>query len=1287
MRRASRSRRRVTAQRKFAQGAFVPPAANAGPSGGVSAARASRSTRRVTAQRKFAQGAFLPLSANAGTNGNGVAAARPQNGAAAPPAAAAAAAAPAAPAAAAVPERRELPVPGLNRECRTFMNNMSPASLLDIICFQGYVETYYQPVVLLERLREDRNAQNLLRERGNRANIAHHRAKPKKGSTQETQKKVNKAAHKMKLRYRRDKPKTSCCASSTGPSNKPKLVISKVVQKVVQKVVPTLNRIVKRKPPLRRRKRNETLEFSLDDNRPLKYFASSSTPKTSTGPPKTGAALSKPVTALKEPAPSTSKAAESSADPADPIFMEDEEVSEDEIVPGQEVLPDDEILPDDVDRYSDIIRLRPVPPNENNEDNQTGTNDNIQFQTLQIKMPMSVDEMETATTVKIEEVKDETESVIIIENEGVQLTPQTINTNNHRVAKEPETNGALQHISSINSQNDSYGNFYSRSRICSWISNTSKAKPNAMQKEPQPSTSPVDSQPSTQQCINVCPAANWTSLQEVTNVDDTIFDSRCKDCSHCKRLQKLLDLTSLLKKQKKIDCLTEESLASLPHASRDNVESGTSESHETLVIELLPPHPHLLIKIKIRQNSDGKEIVTSCLIPRLDSTERNEFKLNLEHEDLLDQVIVNLSVSMCENSSKSTKSMKSGKMAADNMTDDAEEDSDEDDGAILNAPSFWPTQDEFSNPIAYFEKIFQYASKFGICKIVPPTEFIPPCNGDDSITFEVFDQYISRMFNRWGLAARKMSAIKASAQAQGVEYNRNIMFDNVELNIPKLYQIVKKYGGFENVYNGNKFGKVAEALKLNKSPKTARRLERIYAKYILPFESLSPGERHEFLIRAESKWQKKNKRLLDHAINPLHHQKKLLGDSDSSDEEKEESHDAEDCIKPGSTMNLAQFKKIAGTVQSNLFRNKLTNERQIEEEYWQTVMAGTDHVCVHSASIDTGELGLGFPKGANKPYAKHPWNLKQFSENPSNMLRFLGPALGVTVPTLHLGMVWSTSCWHRDPHSIPWIEYVHQGPTKIWYGVPEHQEEEFRNVTNSLHPIACQNKSLWLPSDISMVPPASLRNHGVKVYRVEQNSGEFVVVMPRAYSCSVATGYTVSESTYFATQRWLDTIMPIFKEIRESCEPTMFTLEQLLKNIAEDVNTPLAIIKKIRTVIEQVFELEMNNQKELKMRGIKKVAAEHPECGPQSALNGEPRVWNVRDLDECEICRCTLYLSAVKDVPFPNSMFCSSHALELLRKPKYKDISVDNARLVCYYTNEQMSHTLNIVRNRIELNE
>lgn len=67
----------------------------------------------------------------------------------------------------------------------------------------------------------------------------------------------------------------------------------------------------------------------------------------------------------------------------------------------------------------------------------------------------------------------------------------------------------------------------------------------------------------------------------------------------------------------------------------------------------------------------------------------------------------------------------------------------------------------------------------------------------------------------------------------------------------------------------------------------------------------------------DRKWSKRNDKLILRAQNPLHRQKRLLGESDSSDDDDEDDqhmtaalNEAEECVVRGRVMNLANFKKV-----------------------------------------------------------------------------------------------------------------------------------------------------------------------------------------------------------------------------------------------------------------------------------------------------------------------------------------------------------------------------------------
>lgn len=67
---------------------------------------------------------------------------------------------------------------------------------------------------------------------------------------------------------------------------------------------------------------------------------------------------------------------------------------------------------------------------------------------------------------------------------------------------------------------------------------------------------------------------------------------------------------------------------------------------------------------------------------------------------------------------------------------------------------------------------------------------------------------------------------------------------------------------------------------------------------------------------------------------------------------------------------------------------------QVEERYWNYVMARQNHICVHSGSIDSGSWGYGFAVAKNSPFARHPWNLKVLTNNSGSFLKSLGPVMG-----------------------------------------------------------------------------------------------------------------------------------------------------------------------------------------------------------------------------------------------------------------------------------------------------
>lgn len=459
---------------------------------------------------------------------------------------------------------------------------------------------------------------------------------------------------------------------------------------------------------------------------------------------------------------------------------------------------------------------------------------------------------------------------------------------------------------------------------------------------------------------------------------------------------------------------------------------------------------------------------------------------------------------------------------------------------MVEAPIFRPTEKEFADPIDFIQRIMPLAARFGLCKIIPPNSFKPECKISDEMRFTAYNQYVHKMLHRWGPSVKELSAIKKYLATQSITLKQPPWIGGMEVDLPRLYHTVQELGGLKEVIEKKKWARVAEEMCIPKAAQDrVTKLDDIYCKYLLPYDTLSPAERQKLFDEVEADWAKAEAKARRNA------DRSGLSDSNTN-QESDEEHDSEDedddddadsgsmeCIVKGKSMALSAFFRIARNTMALWFKNTEPTTVEIENEFWRHVAVRDSHVCVHSGSIDSSGWGYGFPtpgpKTKGSPCAKHPWNLKVLTNNHGSILRSIGPVAGVTVPTLHVGMLFSACCWYRDPHGLPWIEYLHTGGNKIWYGVPDEQSSNFRSAFTSLVPTHCQNKTVWLPCDTAMVPPHMLTDRGVSLCRIEQEPGQFVVVFPRAYTSSLCTSYTISESVYFATVSWLDTAKDDFK--------------------------------------------------------------------------------------------------------------------------------------------------------------
>ena len=138
------------------------------------------------------------------------------------------------------------------------------------------------------------------------------------------------------------------------------------------------------------------------------------------------------------------------------------------------------------------------------------------------------------------------------------------------------------------------------------------------------------------------------------------------------------------------------------------------------------------------------------------------------------------------------------------------------DGAdcLVEAPTFYPTEKEFNDPMEYLVKILPDCERFGICRIVPPATFKPECQVSDAMRFTAYNQYIHRMFRRKGSNSRHLEAVQRHLNVLNIDCDSIPCIGGIEVDLPGLYEAVEALGGPKKVLENNLWPKVSDMLKV-----------------------------------------------------------------------------------------------------------------------------------------------------------------------------------------------------------------------------------------------------------------------------------------------------------------------------------------------------------------------------------------------------------------------------------------------------------------------------------------
>ncbi|CAM6048844.1 unnamed protein product [Sphagnum compactum] len=557
-----------------------------------------------------------------------------------------------------------------------------------------------------------------------------------------------------------------------------------------------------------------------------------------------------------------------------------------------------------------------------------------------------------------------------------------------------------------------------------------------------------------------------------------------------------------------------------------------------------------------------------------------------------------------------------------------------------DAPVFYPEEEEFKDPLAYIASIRTKAEPFGICRVVPPQSWRPPCPlRENSVKFDEM-WFPTRVQQVHKLQVREPISKETSPAKQGRKRRRG------RLSLGRM-------GG------GGTSSAVASETRLvsTKPPLTPPDDQQ-------EFFGFEPGI--PFQLGSFERYAKDFK---DQYFRNTE-------DDDTSPEQCNASHNGEE-------------QKWEPSID------------MIEGEYWRIVEQATDQIEVlYGADVETGQFGSGFPKADPgtildpTSYEKSGWNLNNIARQPGSMLSFEeGDISGVLVPWLYIGMCFSSFCWHVEDHHFYSLNYLHWGAPKIWYGVPSFAASKLEAVMKKHLPDLFDEQPDLLHKLVTQLSPSILKQEGVPVYRLVQQAGDYVITFPHAYHAGFNSGFNVAEAVNVAPVDWLLHGQAAVELYREQCRKTSVSHDKLLLRAARlavkmswwsaqqqqssqgrERRSGGALWKSSSLLPSQLSPGSERVKMECaQSKSLKDVAGGLPGLLKRKKMDSN---YDVTDERECELCKYDLHLSAISCECCLDKFSCLLHGHLLCSCPWNKKT------LLYRYTLEELTLLLAAVEGK-----
>ncbi|XP_050266962.1 lysine-specific demethylase JMJ17 isoform X1 [Quercus robur] len=366
---------------------------------------------------------------------------------------------------------------------------------------------------------------------------------------------------------------------------------------------------------------------------------------------------------------------------------------------------------------------------------------------------------------------------------------------------------------------------------------------------------------------------------------------------------------------------------------------------------------------------------------------------------------------------------------------------------IPSGPVYYPTEDEFRDPLEYICKIRPEAEPYGICRIVPPKNWKPPFALDEgSFTFPTKTQAIHQLQARPAACDSETFELEYGRFLDdhcGKKSRKKVVFEGEELDLCKLFNAVKRYGGYDKVVKEKKWGEVSRFVKsARKISECAKHvLCQLYREHLYDYEKYynrlnrkagsgckrrlhKEGKSEHEAEFSGSKRRRKNNggdkvkvckveveeerdQICEQCRSGLHGEVMLLCDRCNKGWHiyclspplkqvppgnwycLECLNSDKDCFGfvPGKRYSLESFRRAAERAKKRWFGSGFPSRVQIEKKFWEIVEGSVGEVEVmYGSDLDTSIYGSGFPRANDqRPEAVEAKAWDEYCDSPWNL--------------------------------------------------------------------------------------------------------------------------------------------------------------------------------------------------------------------------------------------------------------------------------------------------------------